>query len=151
MRVVLLCCGTLLLGACNEPAPAPRDRTPAPTAPIAAPQPSPTAPPPVEMTPIAPLVPAPAPQPAAPLPPPSVEIAGSSGQPARTIANNGLLPLARILAIAQRRVPGDVVEVDLDDDDGRPEYELEILTADGRSIEIKIDARTGTILEVEED
>ena len=146
MRVVLLCCGTLLLGACNDPAPVPRDATPVAAAP------SPPAPP-VELTPIAPLAPTPAPQPAAtpPSPQPSVEIAGSSGQPARAITGTGLLPLARILAIAQRRVPGDVVEVDLDDDDGRPEYELEILTADGRSIEIKIDARTGTILEVEED
>ena len=146
MRFVLLCCGTLLLGACNDPAPAAREGTPVTGAP------APPAPP-VDLTPIAPLAPTPAPQPAAtpPSPQPSVEIAGSSGQPSRAITGTGLLPLARILDIARRRVPGDVVEVDLDDDDGRPEYELEILTAEGRSIEIKIDARTGTILEVEED
>lgn len=78
-------------------------------------------------------------------------IAGSDGRAPRRIAEDRLLPLARILEIARRRVPGEIIEVELDDDDDEPEYELEILTADGRSIEMKIDARRGTILEVEED
>lgn len=147
MRFVLLCCGTLLLGACNDPAPAAQDGTPVAAAPAPA---APVGDRPIDITSAAPLAPIAAPKPAVP-PPSRVEIAGSGGQPARAIAGNGLLPLARILDIALRRVPGDVVEVDLDDDDGRPEYELEILTAEGRSIEIKIDARSGAILEVEED
>lgn len=86
-------------------------------------------------------------------PPAKVVIAAPVGGTPQNITGRKLLPLARILDIAQRRVPGQVIEVDLDDDDDDdpPEYELEILTADGRKIEMKIDARTGTILEVEED
>lgn len=79
-------------------------------------------------------------------------IADQRGGAAREIAAGKLLPLARILDIARRRVPGEIIEVDLDDDEGEPpEYEVEILTDDGRSIEMKIDARTGKILEVEAD
>jgi uncharacterized membrane protein YkoI len=63
----------------------------------------------------------------------------------------GILPLVRILAIARARAPGEVIEVELDEEDGRPEYEVKILTADGRSIEMKIDAVTGTIRKSEED
>ncbi|MGE4324007.1 MAG: PepSY domain-containing protein [Sphingobium sp.] len=80
-------------------------------------------------------------------------IAQSGGRAPRPMAEKGLMPLAQILKIARRRVPGQVIEVELDDgdDDDEPEYELEILTPDGRSIEMKIDARRGTILDVEED
>lgn len=59
------------------------------------------------------------------------------------------VPLASILADAERREPGKLLEVELDDD----EYELEILRADGRVVELEYDARTGRLLEreVEDD
>ena len=81
-------------------------------------------------------------------------IVESDGLAPRRIDEDRLVPLVRIIEIALHRVPGEVIEVELDDDDDdddEPEYELEILTADGRSIEMKISARRGTILEVEED
>lgn len=61
------------------------------------------------------------------------------------------LPLARILQIAQSLVPGEVLKVKLDDDDGIPEYEIEMLNARGRKIKIVIDARDGSIRELERD
>lgn len=61
------------------------------------------------------------------------------------------LPLARILQIAQSLVPGEVLKVELDDDDGIPEYEIEMLNARGRKIKIAIDARDGSIRELERD
>lgn len=95
---------------------------------------------------------------AAPTEPPApnrlneVEIAGPDGAAtALPGASAGHLPLARILAIAREHVPGEVIEVELDDDDGRAEYEVKILTADGRSVEMQIDAVRGTILKSEED
>ena len=115
-----------------------------------APSIEPTEPPPAVMpapaTPIeAPVAPAPPPPPSPPAPP------RASDAPA---AQADRLPLVRILAIAQRRIPGEVLTVDLDeddDDDEPPTYELEILTPDGRVMEIRLDARTGDILEIEED
>lgn len=63
-----------------------------------------------------------------------------------------ILPLSRILAIAEKRAPGDVIKVKLEqEDNGRFEYELKVLSKNGRILEIEIDARTGAVLEIEED
>ena len=97
---------------------------------------------------------APAPAAAVPTPPaaPPITVAGSSGAAPRALPRDAeRLPLARILQIAQKAVPGEVIDAELDDDDDIPEYEVKILTPEGRSMEVKIDARRGTILEVEED
>lgn len=81
-----------------------------------------------------------------------VEIAGPDGA-ATALPGEGAghLPLARILAIAREHVPGEVIEVELESDDGRAEYEVKILTSDGRTMEMQIDAVRGTILQSEED
>lgn len=103
---------------------------------------APSPPVPAVRTPLPPPLPVPAPQPA-----PERQ---SLPQPP---ASNGRLPLARILAITQADTPGEVLDVEFedDDDDRGPAYEITVLTAEGRSIEIKIDARTGAILDREED
>ena len=62
-----------------------------------------------------------------------------------------VLPLAKILAIAQEKVPGDVIEVELESKRDALVYEIKVLTQSGRVREIKIDARTGTVLKVEDD
>jgi uncharacterized membrane protein YkoI len=62
-----------------------------------------------------------------------------------------VLPLAKVLAIAGQQVPGDVVEVELEHEKSVLIYEIKILTANGRVREIKIDARTGTVLTIEDD
>lgn len=129
-QLLFLFATTAVVAAC--------DRAPTPEAP--APQPIPPT--------AVPVVQPPAERP--PAPPPPVQ---ASAPPA---ARDGRLPLVRILAIAQRRAPGEVIKVDLDeddddDDDDPPTYELEILTPEGRVMEIKLDARTGAILDIEED
>ena len=58
----------------------------------------------------------------------------------------GALPLARILEIAARTAPGEVVKVELEDEHGVLAYDLEIVTVRGRLIELRIDARTGAVL-----
>ena len=62
-----------------------------------------------------------------------------------------VLPLARILAIAQQQVPGDVIEVELESKRGALVYEIKVLTQSGRVREIKIDARNGKVLKIEDD
>lgn len=62
-----------------------------------------------------------------------------------------LLPLPRVLAIAQKRVPGDVVKVELDYEPTGIKYEVKILTASGRVREVEINARTGSVIKVEDD
>ena len=62
-----------------------------------------------------------------------------------------VLPLAKILAIAQEKVPGDVIEVELESKRGVLIYEIKVLTQSGRVREVKIDARDGKVLKIEDD
>lgn len=63
-----------------------------------------------------------------------------------------ILPLSRILAVVAGAVPGDVIDVELErKDDGRWEYEVKVLTSTGRVREVKLNARTGVVREIEDD
>ena len=60
-----------------------------------------------------------------------------------------ILPLARILDAANAQFTGEIVEVELEREKGRWEYEVELLTAGGTVIELTYDAATGRLLETE--
>jgi uncharacterized membrane protein YkoI len=67
-----------------------------------------------------------------------------------------VVPLAEVLAVARRLAPGKVIEVELEydaDSDDQPDarwvYEVEVLTADNRVVELEFDAETGQLLEIE--
>lgn len=78
------------------------------------------------------------------------EMGGAPG--ASALGEDGArLPLARVLAIVRAQASGEVLEVELDKDDGREVYEVAVLTIEDRKIEITLDARTGRIIEREED
>ena len=62
-----------------------------------------------------------------------------------------VMPLTAILEIAARRQPGGVIAVDLETQNGRLVYEIDVITHDGRRRELQIDARKGDILSVEDD
>jgi uncharacterized membrane protein YkoI len=62
-----------------------------------------------------------------------------------------ILPLETILDRALTTVPGEVLEIDLDDDKDGLVYEIKILTRRGLVLELDIDAHSGKILELEED
>src|SRR5688500_14077495 len=57
-----------------------------------------------------------------------------------------VLPLAKILAIVQQHVPGDVIEVELENERSSLIYEIKVLTKSGRVREIEIDARSGAVV-----
>lgn len=62
-----------------------------------------------------------------------------------------ILPLDTILNNVLRAYPGELLKIEFDDDDGELIYEIKILTRRGIVLEMEIDARTGRILEIEED
>lgn len=62
-----------------------------------------------------------------------------------------IVPLPRILALAQKHVPGEIVKVELEHDDGRLHYEIKILSSTGRVREVKLDARTAALMKIEDD
>jgi uncharacterized membrane protein YkoI len=69
----------------------------------------------------------------------------------RALEQGRALPLADIIAKVARQVPGKVIEVELEDDDGTLVYEFKVLSPQGRLQEIEVDAATGKILKIEDD
>lgn len=71
---------------------------------------------------------------------------------ARNLLQRGeILPLNQILQTVHRQVPGDVIGVELDHDERGWEYEVKVLTADGRVREVKLDAGSGAVRKVKDD
>jgi uncharacterized membrane protein YkoI len=67
------------------------------------------------------------------------------------LGRGAALPLTTILTIAGRYQPGDIIEVELDEDDGHLVYELKVLTRSGQVREVHLDARNGALLKIEDD
>jgi uncharacterized membrane protein YkoI len=62
-----------------------------------------------------------------------------------------VLPLRTVLARLEREQAGQVMEVELEHDDGRWVYEIKLLKPDGRLVKLKLDARTATVLRLKPD
>jgi len=65
-------------------------------------------------------------------------------------SKNTVIDASEAIAIAQKEFPGTVTDVELDEDDGRYIYEIEI-KANGEEAEFEIDAMTGEIIVIEID
>ena len=73
-------------------------------------------------------------------------------QRAREALERGeVLPLGEILAIVEGQVDARVIEVEFEQEGGQYVYEFELITPDGRLLEVRADAVDGRILSVEED
>ncbi|WP_245752960.1 PepSY domain-containing protein [Methylophaga sulfidovorans] len=78
--------------------------------------------------------------------------ADESASVARQLLKEGkIMPLQEILTKAKAIKPGQVIETDLEKDDGRYIYELEILDEQGQVWELELDAQTGEFVELENE
>ena len=59
-----------------------------------------------------------------------------------------VLPLQVILERVEAAYPGQIVEVELEREHGRWEYEIKLLRSGGSLVKLKVDARDGSILGV---
>ncbi len=59
-----------------------------------------------------------------------------------------VLPLPTLLDKLGRTHPGQVLELELEREEGRWVYEVKLLQADGRLLKLALDARTGQVLEL---
>ena len=57
-----------------------------------------------------------------------------------------VLPLKAVLERLEREHPGQVLEVELERDDGRWVYEVKLLQAGGRLVKLELDADSGEVL-----
>ncbi len=76
---------------------------------------------------------------------------GDHDEALRAVEARQALPIARIMEIAVRAVPGEIIEIELDRDDGTLIYEVEVLSSAGRVRKVEIDARTGAVLDIEDE
>jgi uncharacterized membrane protein YkoI len=58
-------------------------------------------------------------------------------------------PLSEVLAVAREKLPGEVVKIELEREDGVWVYEIKVLTRSGRRREVEIDARTLAVIKIE--
>ncbi len=73
-------------------------------------------------------------------------------QLARKLRQQGeILSLEKILALARAKKNGEVLETEFEKKNGRYVYEIEILDAKSQVWELKLDAKTGQLIEIELD
>ncbi|MEQ8270153.1 PepSY domain-containing protein [Algiphilus sp.] len=65
------------------------------------------------------------------------------------VQSGELVPLRRILDTIEAQYIGDILEVELEHDDGFLIYEVELLGPQGQLVEFEFDARDGSLLEIE--
>ncbi len=66
---------------------------------------------------------------------------------AREAVKDGqVMPLRAVLERLEREHPGQVLDVELEDEDGQLVYEVKLLQNDGRLVKLELDARTATVL-----
>lgn len=62
-----------------------------------------------------------------------------------------ILPLETILQKLQTSHPGKVLEVEMENEHGQPIYEIELLDNKGKVWEVKVNAKTGDVLQQKKD
>jgi len=66
---------------------------------------------------------------------------------ARAAVQSGqILPLRAVLERLERDHPGQVLEIELDEEKGRWVYEVRLLQADGKLVKLELDAATAEVL-----
>lgn len=58
-----------------------------------------------------------------------------------------VLPLRTVLERVERQYPGQIMEVELDQDHGALVYEIKLLRPGGALLKLKVDARNGALIE----
>lgn len=82
----------------------------------------------------------------------TITLADQQADTARQLQQRGdILPLEQIIDLAVAVKQGQILETDLERDDGRYVYELEILDSRGQVWELELDAQTGELLELENE
>lgn len=80
--------------------------------------------------------------------------AGSGESPAtvsKLLASGEILSFEKISKLARTYKPGNILEVELEKKHGRYVYEVEILDSRSQVWELKLDAKSGQLLKLEQD
>lgn len=69
----------------------------------------------------------------------------------RAVQSGEALPLIQILSRLQQQIDGDIVATEIEEEHGALVYEIKYIDRSGRLLEVEVDARTGEVIEVEEE
>lgn len=67
------------------------------------------------------------------------------------VQGHPVIDLATAIGLTLKEVQGDVLKVELENEDGRYVYEVNILATNGRVREVKLDAKDGSLIDIEDD
>ncbi|MFU2488028.1 PepSY domain-containing protein [Thauera sp. WH-1] len=67
----------------------------------------------------------------------------------QALESGEILPLRTVLERVERDFPGQLVEVELERDDGQWLYEIKLIRSGGEILKLEVDARDGTLLGLE--
>lgn len=74
-----------------------------------------------------------------------------AGSARAAVLEGRILPLDQILDILRAGFEGEIIEIQLEYEDDELAYEFDLVSPEGRVFEVEIDARTGAIIEVEDE
>ncbi|QAU35073.1 PepSY domain-containing protein [Janthinobacterium sp. 17J80-10] len=77
---------------------------------------------------------------------PSTQAGDDHERARQAVAAGEVLPLSSVLAEVERQYPGQVMEVELERDDGIWVYEIKVLRPSGALLKLKVDGRSGSVL-----
>ena len=61
------------------------------------------------------------------------------------------ITMEEAMHIALEQIPGQVVKIELDTENGMQVYEVDIVTAQGARFEVSVDVNNGSIVEIEQE
>jgi uncharacterized membrane protein YkoI len=67
-------------------------------------------------------------------------------QARHALASGEVLPLDRVEAWLREAAPGEVVDLELEREDGIWVYEFKIISPDGRMLKARVNAKTGQLI-----
>ncbi|WP_233022275.1 PepSY domain-containing protein [Rhodopseudomonas boonkerdii] len=67
----------------------------------------------------------------------------------QALRSGEIRPLNDVLAIARDKLPGEIIKIELDRDDGIWVYEIKVLTESGKRREIEINAQTLAVIKID--
>lgn len=75
----------------------------------------------------------------------------AEGEHRAALVSKATIPIEDAIQVAREQFEVTVIEAELEEEDGKTVWEIELVTKDGKIMEVHVDAITGEVLEIEEE
>jgi uncharacterized membrane protein YkoI len=73
-----------------------------------------------------------------------------AGRVRQAVEKGEIRPLSEILAVTREKLPGDVIGVEIEREDGRWRYELKVIDDQGHLFEVYVNAQSAVVERIKE-